>query len=386
MAKTTAPLLSFEARGSIAETVVYSRRQGTRYAKRRFSPADPKSPSQLELRSIFSYLQHLFHAAPPDVQTPWQLYAKTRKLSAHNVYLAQNINGLRQGAGLENLRMGHAHLAGPRSRLTSVTPGDGEVTVNQEIPTDIAPGLTLFSRVATAIENADPRSAWPAQILTAAVPDAGTPLIIGPIENREYLVSSWLVWTRPDGRRAYSAPSQEIIDLRYTVDEYALSPQQDYAQGISMVWTVIRLIKFNLPAHMDPLAIQIRIGGAGTPKKWQLALYSENGQTKIATSTEMAAPTASTTYNVPWALPFHLNPGNYWLGLLATESGASMAATSTTLPAANPFGSQRNALNQPLTGFLTPTVNGQFPATFNPLALTGNSANELYNAMLLGHV
>src|SRR6185295_19057169 len=64
MAKLTAPLLSFEGSGQIARTQVYSTWKGIPYARRYTIPANPRSTSQVQTRSVFSWLNFIWRTAP----------------------------------------------------------------------------------------------------------------------------------------------------------------------------------------------------------------------------------------------------------------------------------------------------------------------------------
>lgn len=56
MAKTTAPLFSLEASGSVGKTIVYSRWHGRSYVRRRVIPLNPQSTDQVKVRNAMRCL------------------------------------------------------------------------------------------------------------------------------------------------------------------------------------------------------------------------------------------------------------------------------------------------------------------------------------------
>lgn len=56
MARTTAPLMSLDASGSIGKAIVFSRWKGRSYCRRHVFPANPKSGLQVGMRSVLKFI------------------------------------------------------------------------------------------------------------------------------------------------------------------------------------------------------------------------------------------------------------------------------------------------------------------------------------------
>jgi hypothetical protein len=59
MARTTGPLFSLDASGSVAKTIVFSKWKGRSYVRRHAIPSNPNTPLQQGMRSVLKYItQH----------------------------------------------------------------------------------------------------------------------------------------------------------------------------------------------------------------------------------------------------------------------------------------------------------------------------------------
>src|SRR5690606_27546113 len=87
MGKTTAPLLSFDASGTLAKTVVYSRWRGISYARRHVIPANPRTIPQQFNRLAFATLREMWKVAPPAAQAPWDAFATGRPFTGMNAFI-----------------------------------------------------------------------------------------------------------------------------------------------------------------------------------------------------------------------------------------------------------------------------------------------------------
>src|SRR5262245_18965190 len=100
MSKTTAPLLSFDAAGSIGKTVVYSRWRGVSYARRHVVPANPNTTAQQEVRSTFALLREMSKLAPTLALAPWDAFAKGRPFTGMNKFVGENVRVLKGAANM----------------------------------------------------------------------------------------------------------------------------------------------------------------------------------------------------------------------------------------------------------------------------------------------
>ncbi len=72
MAKPDKPLLSFEARGTISDTLTFQKRGQLTIARKKPIPTDPKSPAQLAQRQIYRDAVDAWHALTPEEKEAWR--------------------------------------------------------------------------------------------------------------------------------------------------------------------------------------------------------------------------------------------------------------------------------------------------------------------------
>ncbi len=92
MAKPKSPLLSFGARGTIADTLTFQKRGRLTIARQKPIPSDPKSAAQLSRRQVYRDAVAAWNAFTPEEKeawrgvclglTPYQCYMKTALLPA----------------------------------------------------------------------------------------------------------------------------------------------------------------------------------------------------------------------------------------------------------------------------------------------------------------
>lgn len=110
MAKLTAPLFSFNARGQLAKTLVYSGWKGIDDVRSYVVPANPRSASQQTQRGYFTNMVDMWHTLglTADDVSAWNRYATTlpRPQSGFNAFAAAGINLQVGGIAVANLAMG----------------------------------------------------------------------------------------------------------------------------------------------------------------------------------------------------------------------------------------------------------------------------------------
>lgn len=72
MAKPKKPLLSLEARGTIADTLTFQKRGQLTIARKKPIPTDPKSPAQLAWRQVYKDAVAAWHALTPAEKETWR--------------------------------------------------------------------------------------------------------------------------------------------------------------------------------------------------------------------------------------------------------------------------------------------------------------------------
>jgi hypothetical protein len=207
MAKVTAPLLGFGAGGTIGKTQVYSTWRGIPYARRWVTPNNPKSASQTQTRSVFSWLNAVWKQAPALVQAPWSLFATGAKFTNRNAFIQKNLPALRAGTDLSGFIGSPGAKGGLAPTSITATPGAGTITVAFVNPTPPT-GWVLASAVAMAIPNKDPHSTASYAIVAAADTATHNSVPLAGLTAQEYTISAWLEWTKPDGSTAYSPSLQ----------------------------------------------------------------------------------------------------------------------------------------------------------------------------------
>lgn len=207
MPKTTAPLLSFDARGQIAKTQVYSSWKGIAYARRYTVPANPRTVKQTANRAIWQLLNQAWLYAPASVQAAFNTFAVGKPLTGRNKFFSENQKLLATDPTATDLT-GFVFSPGARGGLPPVsvvaTPGDDLLDVAIGVPV-IPSGWSVTSTVACAIVNQDPTDAFDTTFVADVETVApGTNQITGLTGGTEYVVGGFIVWERPDGLVAYS--------------------------------------------------------------------------------------------------------------------------------------------------------------------------------------
>lgn len=203
MGKTTAPLLSFDASGSLAKSIVYSRWRGIQYARRHVVPANPNTADQQETRNTFSWLNNVWRYFPAEVQEVWDAYAQGQPLTGRNALIKLNLSDLRSEADLTNFTFSAGAKSGPVAASATFTPGNDQITFAATAPS-LPAGWTIDEMVGAAIRQQDPQSG--VLYSTTVVTDATDPYSVdmtGLASAVTYVCGAWFKYIRPDGTFAY---------------------------------------------------------------------------------------------------------------------------------------------------------------------------------------
>lgn len=207
MAKLTAPLLSFGAKGQIGKTLVTADWKGVKYARQYTVPANPQTAAQTEVRDIFSMLNGYWLIAPAAARAPWTANAVGRAYTDRNKLIKDNLANLQGETDMNNFIGSPGALGGPPlDAFTAATGGGaGEIDVTATAPT-VPTGWTLASVEWLAFPDQDPTLPFPGPIAVAN--DASSPYsatLSGLPAGAACQVLAWPIWTRPDGKTAYGA-------------------------------------------------------------------------------------------------------------------------------------------------------------------------------------
>lgn len=203
MSKTTAPLLSFDARGQLANTLVYSTWRGIPYARRYVIPSNPNTTAQQSTRNTFSWLSSVWRLMPAEVREAWTAFASGQPITDRNAVVKINLPVLRGEADLANLVLSPSAKSGPVAATIGTTPGTEEIVVDLTAPT-LPTGWTIVQAVAAAIRDQDPESGT--LYLTTAGTDLTDPYQVtlpGLTASQLYRVGGWFKYLKPDGTNAY---------------------------------------------------------------------------------------------------------------------------------------------------------------------------------------
>jgi len=204
MAKTTAPLLSFDAAGTIAKTAVYAKWKGRGYVRRYVTPSNPQTAEQSLTRNTFGFLQSVYKIAPALVTDSWDAYARGKVLTGRNAFGKFNISNLREEVDLDNITLSPGALGGLPPASMAITPGSGQLSVAVTVPTVVPAGWTIQAVVVAAIREQDPQTGVLYTI--TAGEDLSTPytVVLTGLAAFAHEVRAFIRWVRPDLQIAFS--------------------------------------------------------------------------------------------------------------------------------------------------------------------------------------
>jgi len=204
MPKTTAPLLSFDARGQIGKAQVYSSWKGRNYARRYTVPSNPQTSEQTITRNCFSFLQSVYKVAPPLFTAAWQAYVKGKVLTERNAFTKFNLPVLRGEADLTNFIFSPGALGGLPPASVTPTPGAGTLSLAITAPSVLPTDWTIQAAVGAAIRDQDPDTGVLFNIEAGEDLTAAYVVAFAGLAAADWAWGAWLRWVRPDGLIAYS--------------------------------------------------------------------------------------------------------------------------------------------------------------------------------------
>lgn len=208
MAKTVAPLLSFEGSGQIAKTQVYATWKGRPYVRRYTIPANPNSSEQQLTRNTFKFLTNLFKYFPGSALDAWNLYADSSRITSRNAFIKLNNGPLREETDLNNLIISPSARSGIIASAMVLTPGVGQITVDLTAPS-LPTGWTVTQAFAAAVRDQDPQTEAFYEVTAGSDAAAPWSIVLAGLDTELYQVGGWFQFTRPDGTFAYG---QSLMD------------------------------------------------------------------------------------------------------------------------------------------------------------------------------
>lgn len=206
MAKVTAPLLSFDARGKIADAMVFSNWRGVPVVRRHVIPGNPRSTAQTLTRDIFANLELRWKQGGALLRSPWDRFAVGQKFVGRNAYLGKNIGVLRGDVDLEDYIGSPGAKGGlPLTTLTAVGAAGAVIDVTLTAPSPPT-GWTVEAVVASALVDQTPEAT--VADVVAEGEDAAAPFDTVQLSGLllvPYWVQGWIRWVKPDTSIAYGA-------------------------------------------------------------------------------------------------------------------------------------------------------------------------------------
>jgi len=97
MAKVTGPLMSMDARGKLANSIVYIGWRGIQDVRRWVKPANPRTTKQVEQRNRFTQAVDKYHELTPTDKQAWETKASGKPYSGFNLFVSRVVKTLVAG-------------------------------------------------------------------------------------------------------------------------------------------------------------------------------------------------------------------------------------------------------------------------------------------------
>lgn len=213
MAKVTAPLLSFGARGQIGKAIVFAKWRGVDYARQRVIPANPKTLAQQETRGVFRVMSQLWTLAPQGWKEVWNTFAAGRPFTGRNALMGQNIAALDGETDMSKFVFSPGARGGMPPEAVAATAGAGEIDVIVTTP-EAPPGWSLEAAIGIAVVDQNPAMAYSGPVgYTRETADPTSLTITGLDAPGDYVVGVLLEWTKANGDLAYSVALTDTANV-----------------------------------------------------------------------------------------------------------------------------------------------------------------------------
>jgi hypothetical protein len=205
MAKTTAPLLSFGASGSLAKTLVASKWKGRPYMRQHVVPANPQTAGQTSTRQAFTFASNVWKNLGPLAIAPWDRFATGQVLTGRNAFTGSFVRNVRGEVDLALMEFSPGAKGGPALNDITITPAATQLTMTFDTPTPPT-GWTIQGCVGVLILDQD--YAAPSSYVTIEdedlVPAPYEIVFAGLVAATTYACGGFIRWVKPDLSLAYS--------------------------------------------------------------------------------------------------------------------------------------------------------------------------------------
>ena len=208
MGKTTGPLLSLRASGTIAKTLTFSAWRGISYARQCVTPANPQTTAQMSIRNVFSWLSAAWKMLPTIGIEPYQAAVLGRPLTDRNQFARSNIPVLKAETSIADVVGSPGCLGGAPPESVTATGGAGTVdvtVVEGALPT----GWTVAKAQCCLYPEQDPHQVFSGEVEAQEKTDSPYTLNFTGLEAGDYIATAWLVYTRPDERTAFGPSAND---------------------------------------------------------------------------------------------------------------------------------------------------------------------------------
>ena len=162
MATTKGPLMSLDASGALADTIVFSKWKGRNYVRQHVIPSNPRTGLQVGVRAVMRFVTQSYAALSATIKGHWADEAATDNITPLNAMVRVNQERGRQDKGIkkdptfaegasEAAPVGPAAAAQPRSlKLTwtdSIGADDWATAVYSSPTGVVTPGPATLIRI-----------------------------------------------------------------------------------------------------------------------------------------------------------------------------------------------------------------------------------------------
>lgn len=214
MARTTAPLMGFEASGALGETIVFGKWRGVRYARRYVKPANPQTTEQTKTRLTFSLLREIWKRMGAAGRAPWDAFASGRQFLGLNAFIGENVRVIRGDALFTNALFSPGARGGLSPASVTIAQGTttGEVDITVVTPT-LPSGWSYLGASAIAFPDQSTQVDLVGPVVVGeAVAEDTLFSLAGFGAADSIIVGAWLTLTKPNGEIAYSVGTTATVD------------------------------------------------------------------------------------------------------------------------------------------------------------------------------
>lgn len=159
MAKTSGPLASFDASGKFADTIVYSKWRGVRYARLLVTPSNPQTLTQMAARAFLAAVGKITKKSDKTGDEVTFIKGLTPGGQSWNSYFGKEILGT-GNANIEAAKTAYNNVANATVKGyfddAAAQAGIEAVDLDGTSNTQVAPGLSLWAAYAASYRLGSP--------------------------------------------------------------------------------------------------------------------------------------------------------------------------------------------------------------------------------------